>query len=135
MFKGLGGLGDMAGMMKKAQEMQSKMGEMQDALADITVEGESGAGLVRATATAKGDLTALDIDPSIFIGAPLLSNEEKYELTKAPRFQFEATDYLVIGDGDVKDTESWSAADTAACEASGGEVLPLPAGRNMCFRF
>jgi len=66
MFKGLGGLGDMAGMMKKAQEMQSKMGEMQDALADITVEGESGAGLVRATATAKGDLTALDIDPSIF---------------------------------------------------------------------
>jgi len=76
-----------------------------------------------------------DIDPSIFIGAPLLSNEEKYELTKAPRFQFEATDYLVIGDGDVKDTESWSAADTAACEASGGEVLPLPAGRNMCFRF
>ena len=28
--------------------------------------GESGAGLVKATATAKGELTALDIDPSIF---------------------------------------------------------------------
>ncbi len=28
--------------------------------------GESGAGLVRATATAKGELTALSIDPSIF---------------------------------------------------------------------
>ena len=66
MLKGLGALGDMAGMMKKAQEMQSKMGEMQDELSRITVEGESGAGLVRATATAKGELTALDIDPSIF---------------------------------------------------------------------
>jgi nucleoid-associated protein EbfC len=30
------------------------------------VVGESGAGLVRATATAKGELTGLDIDPSIF---------------------------------------------------------------------
>ncbi|MEM8822884.1 MAG: YbaB/EbfC family nucleoid-associated protein [Pseudomonadota bacterium] len=66
MFKGLGGLGDMAGMMKKAQEMQTKMAEMQDGLNDIKVTGESGAGLVKATATAKGDLTALDIDPSIF---------------------------------------------------------------------
>ena len=28
--------------------------------------GESGAGLVKATATAKGELTALDVDPSIF---------------------------------------------------------------------
>ncbi|WP_107496832.1 YbaB/EbfC family nucleoid-associated protein [Thalassobius sp. I31.1] len=66
MFKGLGGLGDMAGMMKKAQEMQTKMGELQERLAVMTVVGESGAGLVKATATAKGELTNLDIDPSIF---------------------------------------------------------------------
>ncbi|MBI1493584.1 YbaB/EbfC family nucleoid-associated protein [Halocynthiibacter styelae] len=66
MFKGLGGLGDMAGMMKKAQEMQTKMGELQERLATLTVIGESGAGLVKATATAKGELTNLDIDPSIF---------------------------------------------------------------------
>ena len=66
MLKGLGGLGDMAGMMKKAQEMQSKMAEMQDELENISVTGESGAGLVKATATAKGVLTGLDIDPSIF---------------------------------------------------------------------
>ena len=68
MLKGLGGLGDMAGMMKKAQEMQAKMAQMQDDLASITVTGESGAGLVKATATAKGELTKLDIDPSIFNG-------------------------------------------------------------------
>ncbi len=66
MFKGLGQLGDMAGMMKKAQEMQTKMADMQDALDTIEVVGESGAGLVKATANAKGVLRALDIDPTIF---------------------------------------------------------------------
>ncbi|MCJ7871569.1 YbaB/EbfC family nucleoid-associated protein [Marinovum sp. 2_MG-2023] len=68
MFKGLGNLGDMAGMMKKAQEMQSKMAGLQDNLHNLVVIGESGAGLVKATASAKGELKALDIDPSIFNG-------------------------------------------------------------------
>ena len=66
MLKGLGGLGDMAKMMKAAQEMQGKMAEMQDEMHSILVTGESGAGLVKATCTAKGELTSLDIDPSIF---------------------------------------------------------------------
>jgi len=66
MFKGLGALGDMGKMMKAAQEMQGKMAEMQESLGAITVVGESGAGLVKATATAKGELVGLDIDPSIF---------------------------------------------------------------------
>ncbi len=66
MFKGLGGLGDMAKMMKSAQEMQGKMAQMQEDLENVMVTGESGAGLVKATATAKGELKALDIDPSIF---------------------------------------------------------------------
>jgi hypothetical protein len=66
MLKGLGGLGDMAGMMKKAQEMQTRMGELQEELERIEVVGESGAGLVRATCSAKGELRSLDIDPSIF---------------------------------------------------------------------
>lgn len=68
MLKGLGGLGDMAKMMKQAQEMQGKMEQMQEDLNDIMVTGESGAGLVKATATAKGELKGLDIDPSIFNG-------------------------------------------------------------------
>ena len=69
MLKGLGGLaglGDMGKMMKAAQEMQTKMAECQEELNRITVTGESGAGMVSATATAKGELTALSIDPSIF---------------------------------------------------------------------
>ncbi|NDR57754.1 MULTISPECIES: YbaB/EbfC family nucleoid-associated protein [Aliiruegeria] len=66
MLKGLGNLGDMAKMMKKAQEMQGKMAALQSELENTVVIGESGAGLVKARATAKGDLTGLDIDPSIF---------------------------------------------------------------------
>ncbi len=66
MFKGLGGLADMGKMMKAAQEMQSKMEELQAELDRTYVTGESGAGLVKATATVKGELTALDIDPTIF---------------------------------------------------------------------
>ena len=69
MFKGLGNLGDMGKMMKAAQDMQSKMAEMQEGLENLKVTGESGAGLVKATATAKGELTGLEIDPSIFVAS------------------------------------------------------------------
>ena len=67
MLKGLGALGDMAKMMKAAQEAQGKMAEMQEKLAGIEVTGEAGAGLVKVRATAKGELTGLEIDPAILV--------------------------------------------------------------------
>lgn len=67
MFKGLGGIGDMAKMMKAAQEMQEKMAQLQADLARTVVIGESGAGLVKARCTAKGEVTGLDIDPAILV--------------------------------------------------------------------
>lgn len=68
MFKGLGAMGDMGKMMKAAQEMQAKMAQLQEDMHNVLVTGESGAGLVKAVATAKGELKSLDIDPSIFSG-------------------------------------------------------------------
>lgn len=68
MLKGLGAMGDMAKMMKAAQEMQGKMAQLQEDMHTVIVTGESGAGLVKATCTAKGELKSLDIDPSIFNG-------------------------------------------------------------------
>lgn len=68
MLKGLGAMGDMAKMMKAAQEMQGKMAQLQEDMHNVMVTGESGAGLVKATCTAKGELKTLDIDPSIFNG-------------------------------------------------------------------
>ena len=66
---GLGGLGDMAKMMKAATEMQAKITELQAELARTVVMGEAGAGLVKARATAKGEVTGLDIDPSILVAS------------------------------------------------------------------
>ena len=42
------------------------MAQLQEDLKAMEVTGESGAGLVKATASAKGELRGLDIDPSIF---------------------------------------------------------------------
>ncbi|WP_322867138.1 YbaB/EbfC family nucleoid-associated protein [Aquicoccus sp. G2-2] len=66
MFKGLGAMGDMAKMMKTATEMKTRMEALQEEMHAMMVTGESGAGLVKATCSAKGELKALDIDPSIF---------------------------------------------------------------------
>jgi DNA-binding YbaB/EbfC family protein len=66
MIKGLGQIGDMAKLMKQAQEMQEKMADAQARLDEVEVTGEAGAGLVKATVNAKGRVRALSIDPSLF---------------------------------------------------------------------
>jgi hypothetical protein len=114
MLKGLGQLGDMAGMMKKAQEMQAKMAEMQDELNKTTVTGESGAGLVKATATAKGELTALDINPSIF------HPDEK-----------EVVEDLILAA--IKDAQAKAAEKSQEEMAKITEGLNLPAGMKLPF--
>lgn len=52
-------------MLKQAQEMQSKMAEMQAALADLEIVGQSGGGLVAVTVNGKGDLKRVKIDPKL----------------------------------------------------------------------
>ena len=56
---------NMASMMKKAQDMQKKMGELQEELAEQEVTGGSGGGLVTVTMTCKGVVKALKVDPSL----------------------------------------------------------------------
>ena len=55
----------LAGLMKQAQQMQENMKKMQDQLALIEVEGQSGAGLVKVTMTCKNDVRRVQIDPSL----------------------------------------------------------------------
>lgn len=57
---------NLGNLMKQAQEMQAKMQEMQDRLADIEISGTSGAGMIRVTLTGKGDMRQVKIDPSLF---------------------------------------------------------------------
>ena len=114
MLKGLGGLGDMAKMMKAAQDLQGKMASLQDDMAKIVVVGESGGGLVKARATAKGDLTDLDIDPSIFVAS------EK-----------EIVEDLILAA--IKDAQAKATARHAQEMAKLTEGLGLPAGMNLPF--
>jgi hypothetical protein len=51
-------------LMKQAQKMQRDLLAAQEELAATTVEGSAGGGLVTATLTGAGELTALTIDPS-----------------------------------------------------------------------
>jgi DNA-binding YbaB/EbfC family protein len=50
-------------LMKQAQQMQQQLAAAQEELAAATVDGTAGGGLVRATLTGAGELTALVIDP------------------------------------------------------------------------
>ncbi|WP_075188080.1 YbaB/EbfC family nucleoid-associated protein [Teredinibacter haidensis] len=56
------GLGD---LMKQAQEMQAKMQQMQDDIANTEVEGQAGAGLVKVTMTGRHDIKNVNIDSSL----------------------------------------------------------------------
>ncbi len=57
--------GQIAGLMKQAQQMQDNMRRMQEQLAGIEVEGQAGAGLVKVVMTCKHDVKRVSIDPSL----------------------------------------------------------------------
>ena len=57
--------GQLAGLMKQAQQMQENMKKIQDSLALIEVEGQAGAGLVKVVMTCKNDVRRVTIDPSL----------------------------------------------------------------------
>jgi len=56
------GIGD---LMKQAQEMQSKMQDVQAKMATIEVQGESGAGMVKVTMNCRYEVKRVEIDPSL----------------------------------------------------------------------
>jgi DNA-binding YbaB/EbfC family protein len=57
--------GQLAGLMKQAQQMQENMRKLQEQLATVEVEGQSGAGLVKVVMTCKHDVKRVSIDPSL----------------------------------------------------------------------
>ena len=105
---------DIMGMMKKAQAMQAKLQDVQDELAKLDVEGQSGGGLVRVTLSAKGEMRGAAIDASL--------------LTPADKEMVE--DLLVAAHGDAKKKADALAADKMR-EVTAG--LPLPPGMKLPF--
>ena len=105
---------NLGNMMKQAQQLQKKMAEAQDKLNDIEVEGLSGGGLVKVTATAKGNIKRIDIDDSI------IKSDEKEVLE----------DLIVAATNDAKE-KGEAAAQEQMKSITGG--LPLPPGMKLPF--
>ena len=57
--------GQLAGLMRQAQQMQENMRKMQEDLGKVEVEGQAGAGLVKVVMTCKHDVKRVTIDPSL----------------------------------------------------------------------
>lgn len=57
--------GQLAGLMKQAQQMQENMRRLQEELASVEVEGQSGAGMVTVVMTCRHDVKRVKIDASL----------------------------------------------------------------------
>jgi nucleoid-associated protein EbfC len=57
--------GNIGQLMKQAQQMQENMRRMQENLASLEVEGQSGAGMVKIQMTCKYQVKRVSIDPSL----------------------------------------------------------------------
>jgi DNA-binding YbaB/EbfC family protein len=56
---------DIGALMKQAQAMQQKLADAQARLADLTVQGTSGGGMVSITLKGTGELASVTIDPGL----------------------------------------------------------------------
>ena len=105
---------DILGMMKKAEQLQAKMAEMQDDLGNLLVEGRSGGGMVIVTLTGKSELRGIKIDPGLL-------KADEVEILE---------DLIVAAHADAKSKAETEAASRMQ-ELTAG--LPLPPGMKFPF--
>ncbi|SRR5690606_7540161 len=105
---------DLAGLMKQAQELQTRMADMQAKVEQLSIEGSAGGGLVKVTLNGKGAMTAIEIDPG------LLRDEDK-EIVE---------DLIVAAHAEARAKVERAVAEKMK-EVTGG--LPLPPGLNFGF--
>lgn len=66
--------GGIANLMKQAQKMQENMAKAQEELANLEVEGQSGAGAVKIVMTCKHDVKRVSIDASVMDDKEMLED-------------------------------------------------------------
>jgi nucleoid-associated protein EbfC len=103
---------DIMGLMKQAQAMQQKLQDAQAELDTIEVEGTAGGGVVTVKASGKGNLKAINIDPS-------LMNPDEKEILE---------DLIVAAMNDARG-KAERAAEARMAELTTG--LPLPPGMKL----
>ncbi len=103
---------DIMGMMKQLGQMQAKMQQAQDELAQLEVTGQSGAGLVQVTLNGKGEMRGVKIDPSL-----MKAGEE------------EILEDLILAAAQDASVKSQAAIQEKMTDVTGG--LPLPPGLKL----
>jgi DNA-binding YbaB/EbfC family protein len=106
--------GQLAGLMKQAQQMQENLKRVQDQLAQVEVEGQSGAGLVKVVITCRNDVKRVTIDPSV------IADGDKEMLE----------DLVVAAMNDALRRAEQTASERMSSVTAG---LPLPPGFKMPF--
>ncbi|WPB85867.1 YbaB/EbfC family nucleoid-associated protein [Sediminicoccus rosea] len=105
---------NLGNMLKQAQQMQTRMAEMQAKLESTEVEGQAGAGMVKVKLTGKGELRRISIDPS------LMTAEDREVLE----------DLIVAAHGDAKQKVEAMMAEEMQKATAG---MSLPAGLKLPF--
>ena len=102
---------DFMNIMKKAQDMQKRMEDIQAELALIEIQGSAGAGLVIVTLSGKGEMKGIKIDRALL-------NDEEPEILE---------DLIIAAHADAKQ-KSENTLKSKMEEITGG--LNLPPGMN-----
>lgn len=105
--------GQIAGLMRQAQQMQEDMKKAQEALSEILVEGAAGGNLVKVTMTCRHDVKRVTIDPSL-----LADDKDMLEDLVAAAFN-----------DALRKAEATSAEKMSAVTAG----MPLPPGMKLPF--
>ncbi len=101
-------------MLKQAQQMQTRMAEMQAKLEATEVEGQAGAGMVKVKLTGKGEMRRIAIDPT------LMTAEDREVLE----------DLIIAAHGDAKQKVEAMMAEEMQKATAG---MNLPAGLKLPF--
>jgi nucleoid-associated protein EbfC len=102
-------LPDIKNLLETARRIQAEVARVRDALAEKTVTGETGGGLVRCVANGKGEVISITIDPAVFASGDKRMIED-----------------LTAGAVNVALERARELAQASLGEATGG--LPLPPG-------
>ncbi len=105
--------GQIAGLMRQAQQMQENMKKAQEALADVIVDGAAGGGLVTVSMSCRNDVKRVTIDPSLL--------EEDKDMLE---------DLVAAAFNDALRKAEATAQEKMASVTSG---LPLPPGMKLPF--
>ncbi|MCA9742114.1 MAG: YbaB/EbfC family nucleoid-associated protein [Deferribacteres bacterium] len=105
---------NMGNLLKQAQQMQSKLQKIQDELAEKTVEGSAGGGMVTAIANGKNEVVRIKIDKEVV-------DPEDVEILED----------LVVAAVNQALKNAQEMASSEMAKATGGMMQNLPGGLNF----